>query len=109
MERDSVYTRHILDAISTIEKYSKDINFEGFSKDTLLQDGIIRQLEIVGEASKRLSKNFRNSYNDIPWEDICGMRDKLIHDYLGVDLKAVWQAVKEDIPDLKKRLEEVVN
>lgn len=109
MERDSVYTRHILDAISTIKEYLKEIsNFEDFSKNKVFQDGFIRQLEIIGEAAKRLSKNFRNSHSDIPWDDICGMRDKLIHDYFGVDLKAVWQAVKEDVPDLKKKLEEIV-
>ena len=107
MERDEVYTRHILDAISTIEEYSKEINFDAFSKNKLIQDGVIRQLEIIGEAAKRLSADFRGSHNDIPWSDITGMCDKLIHDYLGVDLKAVWQAIKEDIPGLKKRLKKM--
>lgn len=70
----------------------------------MIQDGVIRQLEIIGEASKRLSDNTKASYKDIPWKDITGMRDKLIPDYLGTDIKAVWDTAKDDIPDLKSKL-----
>jgi uncharacterized protein with HEPN domain len=76
--------------------------------DHLIQDGAIRQIEIIGEATKRLSKEIRKSHPKIPWKDIAGMRDKLIHDYLGVDLAAVWDTVKKDIPALKNSLGNIV-
>jgi uncharacterized protein with HEPN domain len=76
--------------------------------DHLIQDGVIRQLEIIGEASKRLSAEIKEKYLEIPWKDITGMRDKLIHDYFGVDLDAVWDTVEKDIPVLKNKLESLV-
>lgn len=105
MSRDeTVYVKHILDAIARIERYLAGISYDLFSEDTLIQDGVIRQLEIIGEASKRLSDDTKASYDDIPWKDIAGMRDKLIHDYLGTDIKAVWETATQDIPFLKSSL-----
>lgn len=108
MRNEAVYLRHILDAISRIEEYTKNVNYEHFIHDPLVQDGIIRQLEIIGEAVKRLSPDLREKYTHIPWRDIAGMRDKLIHDYLGVDVDAVWDTVKRDIPILKMGIEKVL-
>lgn len=105
MSRDeTVYIKHILDAISRIERYMAGISYEQFNDDTLIQDGVIRQLEIIGEASKGLSDVTKAHYEDIPWKDIAGMRDKLIHDYLGTDIKAVWDTAKDDLPNLKRKL-----
>ena len=98
---DSVYLRHILDAISRIEEYLHGVDEETFYQHYLVQDGVIRQLEIIGEASKRLSREVRASCPNVPWPDIAGMRDKLIHDYFGVDLEAVWLTARDDIPALK--------
>jgi uncharacterized protein with HEPN domain len=98
---DSVYLRHILDAISRIEEYLHGVDEEMFYQHYLVQDGVIRQLEIIGEASKRLSREVRASCPNVPWPDIAGMRDKLIHDYFGVDLEAVWLTARDDIPALK--------
>ena len=105
---DSVYLRHILDAISRIEEYSQEVDYQSFTRNTLIQDGVIRQLEIIGEATKRLSPALRSKYASIPWKQIAGIRDKLIHDYFGVDIDAVWETLKQDLPALKKEVEEII-
>ena len=75
----------------------------------LVQDGVIRQLEIIGEATKRLSNAVRVDYPSIPWQDMAGMRDKLIHDYFGVDMEAVWLTAKDDIPVLKAAVSRILD
>jgi len=105
---DSVYWRHILDAISRIEEYTQGIKYEDFMDNYLIQDGVIRQIEIIGEATKRLSEKIKEKHPEISWKDMAGMRDKLIHDYLGVDIDAVWDTVEEDIPALKNRLKYLI-
>lgn len=105
---DSVYLKHILDAIFRIEEYLSGVTHETFTKTPLLQDGVIRQIEIIGEATKSISSDMRNKYPNIPWKDIAGMRDKLIHDYFGVDINAVWSTTRKDIPTLKADVEQIL-
>lgn len=107
MSRNRVYLQHILDATQKIELYTA-VGREEFFASTHWQDGVIRQLEIIGEAAKRLSQDLRERYSDIPWRRICGLRDVLIHNYMGVDLEAVWQIAQASIPDLKTEIERIL-
>jgi len=104
---DAVYLKHILDAINRIEEYTHNIEYKDFIENYLVQDGVIRQIEIIGEATKKLSNEIKEKYIDIPWKDIIGMRNKLIHNYFGVDVDTVWDTVKKDIPILKNKLMEI--
>jgi uncharacterized protein with HEPN domain len=110
MQRDeTIYLRHILDAIAKTEKYLRGIDQRTFRQDTLIQDGVIRQIEIIGEATRRLSRTFRSQHAHIPWEAIAGMRDKLIHDYFGVDIETVWLTAIEDLPLLKREIQAILD
>jgi len=104
--KDRLYLRHILDAIVRIESYLRDMGRPDFDATPLLQDGVIRQLQIIGEAAKRLSPSLKDALSTIPWREVTGMRDKLTHDYMGVDLDAVWKTAAEDLGPLKAAVSE---
>ena len=99
-----VYLLHINDSIVLIGKYINKINKKEFLSDPILQDAVMRRLEIIGEAVKNLPVSFKSKHKSVPWKKIAGMRDILIHEYFGVDLSVVWTTCKEDLPFLKAAL-----
>ncbi len=108
MEKDDlVYIEHILDWIRKIKKFTNGLSLKDFSVNELVQDAVIRNIEIIGEASKKISSDTKQIFYEIPWREIAGMRDKLIHDYLGVDVEVVWRTITEDIPTLEKQIKEI--
>ncbi len=105
MKKDpKVFIGHILESVHLIEKYVDQMSKEDFLKSVNIQDAVIRRLEIIGEAVKNLPLEFRDEYPDIPWRQIAGMRDVLIHAYFGVDLDLTWKVVKSDLPKLERKV-----
>lgn len=103
-----IFLTHILESIAEIENFIRNISEKEFENDTKTQDAVIRRIEIIGEATKNLPSAFKNKNPQIEWREMAGMRDKLIHEYFGVDLDLVWEVVKNDIPKLKKQILELV-
>ncbi|HUC02268.1 MAG TPA: DUF86 domain-containing protein [Candidatus Paceibacterota bacterium] len=105
MDRDKLYLQHIVEAIKKIRQYTGGISVEDFKKDALIQDGVVRQLEIIGEAARVMSEETKKKYPEIPWYNISGMRNRLIHEYFQVDIDAVWKTVTEDLGALLQKFE----
>jgi uncharacterized protein with HEPN domain len=101
-----VYLLHAIDAIDAIVQYTTE-GPDGFFADAKTQDAVIRNIEIIGQAVKGLSDDTRSLDPVVPWRQIAGMRDKLIHEYFGVDLALVWDVVERELPVLRPRLEEI--
>ena len=102
------FLKDILDAMEEAESFIKEMTFEEFARDKKTIYAVIRALEIIGEAVKHIPDNIRRTYPEIPWRDIGGMRDVLIHDYFGVDLQTVWETVKIEIPRTKPSIQRVL-
>ena len=105
-KKESIYIGHILECIAKIEDYVSSITEEEFSSNGLIQDAVIRNFEIIGEATKHLNIEFRDRHPDILWRRMAGMRDILIHDYLGIDIQSIWETIQKDLPDLKSKLKD---
>lgn len=101
------YLNHILTSISRIQEYTRDKEFSDMVSNHMILDAVIRQIEIIGEATGKISNDFKVKYNDVPWMDMKGMRNKLIHDYFNVNIRHVWNVVSQDIPELKVMLEKI--
>jgi uncharacterized protein with HEPN domain len=109
MKRDSnIYLTDILDSIIKIEQYLVSISETEFFANQEKQDAVIRRLEIIGEAVKKLPMQLRDENPEIPWKQIAGMRDVIIHEYFEVSLETVWRTLKNDLPDIKSKLERMM-
>jgi uncharacterized protein with HEPN domain len=108
MKDDTVYLRHILDSIKSIVKYLEGISFETYMKDELIQDGVIRRLEIIGEASRNTSQDFREQYSEIPWSQIISLRNRIVHAYFNINLNTIWTIVQDELPILKQNVENIL-
>lgn len=109
MERDALFLGHILGSIDKIHQYTAGIEQRDFRAQSVLQDAVIRQLEIIGEAVKNISADTKARRPSIRWKDIAGMRDRLIHGYVGVDIEAVWLTVTMDIPSPQKTVKTLLD
>ncbi len=109
MERD--FIQYIYDMLESTNKgisFIKGFTLSNFREDDKTQFALIRAIEIIGEASKKVPKNIKNEYPEIPWREISGMRDKLTHDYFGVNVDVVWNTAKKDLPTIKKLLKKII-
>ena len=102
-----VYLAHILECADRIERYLGQ-DREAFLRDTMVQDAVIRNFEVIGEAAKRIPEQFRVVHAEIPWRLMAGFRDVLIHDYEGIDLERVWRIAQEDLPAVKTAITQIL-
>jgi uncharacterized protein with HEPN domain len=108
LPRDRSYLIDLVQAGKLIQDFIQGIDKERFDNSSLIQSAVIRQIEIIGEATKRLSEKCRSEHSEIPWKKIAGMRDILIHAYDHVDIDEVWNAVDTSIPSLIKQIETLI-
>ena len=105
---DSVRLQHILDAINEIESYLINVEFSDFMAASMMRYACIKQMEIIGEASSHISDETKSRFSDIEWSQIIGMRNVFVHEYFGVDSYLVWEIIKDDLPDLKLKVIEIL-
>ncbi len=103
------YLHDILDAIDDVQAFVGVLQYDQFLQDKKTINAVIRSIEVIGEATKYLPSGFRMRYSDIPWKKMAGMRDKLIHEYFGIDYEILWQVIKKELPTLKKQIHPLLN
>ena len=109
MKKDTkVFLSHILESIEKIDEFTVNVDREEFMEDSKTQYSVIRGIEIIGEATKNIPESFRKKHSGVPWAEMARTRDKLIHGYFGVDLELTWDILKEDLPDLKKKIKKIL-
>lgn len=94
----------ILTAIGKVDRYTRGLDQAGFLSDEKTIDAVVRNLEIIGEASRQLPDDFKRSHSDIPWRPIMGLRNRIVHDYMGVDLQIVWHIIDKELGALEQQI-----
>ena len=102
------FLQDIQNSVTKIFKYTANIDYQEFISNDMVKDAVERNFEIIGEAVKNLSEDFRNKYPNIPFKQIAGMRDKLIHDYFGVDYEIVWKTITDKLPEFSKNIKNLI-
>ena len=108
LRRDHDFLLDIEEAIERILTYTTNMNWAGYFRDHKTQDAVVRNLEVMGEATKNLSDAFLETHPNIPWRDMAGTRDRLTHHYFGINQEIVWQIIQQDLPGLKIQIEQVM-
>ncbi len=103
------YLSHIMDEINYLKSHTERLNRDKFMNDETLQRAFVRSIEIIGEAAKKLPEELKQKYSNIEWKIIAGMRDRLIHDYFGIDYDIVWDVVINKIPQLQKEIQQIID
>lgn len=106
--RDLIYLGDILDSIGRIESYTAGVGKESFLENFMMQDALMRQIEIIGEASNSISNDFREKHATLPWSQMRAIRNKIVHDYRGINLHVIWETVQNDLPALKKQIQKIL-
>lgn len=103
-----LYLEDIIESINKIEKYISDMNYNNFSKSDITVDAVVRNFEIIGEAARQLPEKVKDKYTDVEWQAMVDFRNVIIHEYFGVSLKIMWDIIKNELPTIKKNLNEVL-
>ncbi|OGY42881.1 MAG: hypothetical protein A2729_03140 [Candidatus Buchananbacteria bacterium RIFCSPHIGHO2_01_FULL_39_14] len=103
----NLYIADIEECIKSIELYTKDLTFEKFKNNKMAIDAVVRNIEIIGEAANNIPKEIKVKHSEVPWNKIIGMRNKIIHEYFGVDIKIIWKTIQRRIPELKKLINKI--
>lgn len=102
------YVKDIIDSIDEMKNFINGMNFEAFAKDKKTINAVVRSIEVIGEAAKKIPKTLRDKHPDVPWKKMAGMRDKLIHEYFGIDIEILWKVAKDELPPLKSLIQDVL-
>jgi uncharacterized protein with HEPN domain len=108
IRRNYEFLQDIEDAIERILEYTNGMNWDGYLRDHKTQDAVVRNLEVIGEATKNLSDDFRGQHPEIPWQDMAGTRDRLTHHYFGINQEIVWQIIEQNLPGLVSQIKQVI-
>lgn len=107
-KKDLIFVEHILDSINAIDSFSKNLSEEELATNRMKRDAIVKEIEIIGEASKNISNSLKEKYREIEWTNIVRARDKMVHHYFGIDLEIVLGIVKDDLPILKRQVQKIL-